>query len=335
MSVLITGGAGFIGSHTARLLTESGFQVIVLDNLSSGRIENARWGEFVEGDIADTGLVRSVIQGHRVTTVLHLAGSTHVAESMTQPHAYLKNNVGATLQLLDAMIAEGVNQFVFASTCAVYGDPGSTPVREEESVAPLSPYGESKLQVERALPWYEKAYGLRWTALRYFNVAGASEDLSEDIPTSVRIIPRAIHSGMGRGQGLYVFGTTFPTPDGSAVRDYVHVRDVARANLQALQCVQQGHQGRVINIGSGVGISVLQIIDMVTRQLGKRIDFHAADARPGDPASVVSDIAKARTILQWEPEESELTQLVASVIRSCPSRPADALTPEAESLRGS
>jgi UDP-glucose 4-epimerase len=206
MSILITGGAGFIGSHTAKCLRESGRDVIVLDNLSAGSKDDVRWGTFVEGDIADTSLVRSVLRINKVTAVIHLAASAKVGESMTRPDVYFSNNVVGSLRLLDAMVAEGVSRLLFASSCSVYGDSPSWSAHEDEVVTPVSPYGESKLQIERALYWYQRAYGMRWAALRYFNVAGAAEGLGEDIATSIRIIPRVIASQLHLGAPLQVFG---------------------------------------------------------------------------------------------------------------------------------
>jgi UDP-glucose-4-epimerase GalE len=316
MSILITGGAGFIGSHTAKLLADSGFEVVVLDNFAIGRRENARWGVVVEGNCADTTLVRAILRKYSVKTVLHLAASAHVGESMASPDAYFANNVCGTLKLLDAMIAEDVMQFVFASSCSVYGNSPMACAREDEVITPVSPYGESKLQTERILPWYQRAYGLRWAALRYFNVAGAAEGLGEEIFGSVRIIPRVVQSAVGSGPVLEVFGTSFPTEDGSVIRDFVHIDDVTRANLKALRFVQEGPAGEVINIGSGEGVSVLQIIEAVSRKLGQDIPYYRRPARPGDPACAISNIFKAEKLLGWTPVASSLGNIVASVISS-------------------
>jgi UDP-glucose-4-epimerase GalE len=321
MSILITGGAGYIGGHTAKLLAESGLNVVILDNLITGRRENLQWGAFVEGDIADVGLVRSIIRRYGVTAVLHLAASTQASDSVVRPDACFANNVCGSLKLLDAMVAEGVKQFVFASSSSVYGDSASASAREDEPVTPVSAYGESKLQTERVLPWYERAYGLRWAALRYFNVAGATGDLGEQISASLRIIPRTVHSIIGYGPTLEVFGTTLPTLDGSAVRDYVHVVDVARANLQALRALEQNQGGMVLNIGSGAGVSVLQIVETVSREVEQRITYHPRPGRPGDPAYIVSDISKAQSLLAWTPTVSSLSNIVASVVSSCQVKP--------------
>lgn len=320
MSILITGGAGFIGSHTAKLFDASGEEVVVLDNLTTGHRDDARWGSFIEGNIADVSLVRSIIRKYNVTTVLHLAASSQVGDSMINPDLYFANNVCGSIALLEAMLAENVFQFVFASSCSVYGESASLFAHEDEPVTPVSPYGESKLQIERALPWYQRASGLRWAALRYFNVAGATDGLGEDISVSPRIIPRAVHSIVNSGPELKVFGTQFPTVDGSAVRDFVHVNDVARANLNALRFVAKGPAGAVINIGSGSGISVLQIIETVSGQAGHPVAYQSWPARLGDPAHSVSDISKAKNFLGWEPIASSLPNIVASVIASCHAR---------------
>jgi len=316
MSILITGGGGFIGRHTAKLLRASGLEPVVLDNLTTGRRYATGWGTFIEGDIADVPLVRKVLREHEVTAVIHLAASAHVGDSMAHPDAYYRNNVCGTTSLLEAMTAEGVLQLVFASSCAVYGNSASTAAHEDEPVIPMSPYGESKLVTERALPWYQLAFGLQWVALRYFNVAGAEDSMGEDLVGCRRIIPRTVHAAIGGGPGLGVFGTDFDTPDGSAVRDYVHVSDVANANLLALQYVAEGRPPAVMNIAAGVGTSVLQIIDEVGRQTGHPVPHTLEAARDGDPGCAIADISRARRELGWTPAASGLENIVASVLRS-------------------
>ena len=316
MSILITGGAGFIGRHTAKLLHASGLEPVVLDNLSTGRRGEEAWGPFIEGDISDVPLVRKILRDHAVSAVIHLAASAHVGDSMARPDAYYRNNVCGTAALLEAMSAQGVKQLVFASSCSVYGNSASTAAHEDEPVIPMSPYGESKLVTERALPWYQLAFGLQWVALRYFNVAGAEESMGEDIAGCRRIVPRTVHAAIGGGSALGVFGTTFDTPDGSAVRDYVHVSDVAKANLQALLYVEHGKTPAVMNIAAGIGTSVLQIIDEVGRQSGLPVPHDYEAARGGDPACAIADISRARQELGWEPTASELDNIVASVLRS-------------------
>jgi UDP-glucose-4-epimerase GalE len=316
MAILVTGGAGFIGRHTAKLLCNRGMRVILLDNLTTGRRSDAGKGELVLGDIENRTLVRRVLREHGVTQVIHLAASAHVGDSMQRPDAYYANNVAGTAALLEAMVAENVLQLVFASSCSVYGNSASTAAHEDEAVVPMSPYGESKLVTERALPWYGLAFGLRWVALRYFNVAGAEDAMGEDLAGCRRIIPRTIHAALNEGSPLKVFGTSFQTCDGSAVRDYVHVSDVARANLAALQFLERGSEPAVINIGAGKGISVLRIIEEVELQCGRAVPHQIAPAREGDPGCAISDASRAREILGWTPRKSELHSIVASVLHS-------------------
>jgi len=316
VSVLITGGAGFIGSHTARLLARSGMDIVVLDNLSTGRRDAALHGAFVQGDVADSALVRLILRKHKVTSVLHLAASAQVADSLRRPDLYFANNTCVTAALLGAMAAEGVQQLVFASSCSVYGNVDTAAASEFDPVFPVSPYGESKLATERTLPWYELAFGLRWVALRYFNAAGAEQGLGEEIAESRRIIPRAVSAALGQGAALEIFGTDFPTSDGSAVRDFVHVTDVARANQLALRYVEQKGSGEVINIGSGHGVSVLDVVAAVAEQAGCDVPWHARPARLGDPAQAISNISRAEELLRWSPGCSSMREIVGSVLRS-------------------
>jgi len=315
MPVLVTGGAGFIGCHSAKHLSETGNDVVVYDNLRTGRLKNVRWGPFVSGDIADLALLRQTIRQYGITAVLHLAASAHAGESVAHPDAYYSNNVFGTMSVLDAMAAEGVRALVFASSCAVYGNCDSEKVEEQEPLRPISPYGESKLIVERLLPKYQRDFGLHWAALRYFNAAGAEADLGEDTETSLRIVPRAIHAGCVTGDPFHIYGTWYPTVDGTAVRDYVHVADIARANRLALDYVSRGNPGVALNIGSGRGASVRQIVDAVGC-FGREVKVAEFPARPGDPASVVSDASKAREVLGWVPTCSSVATIVETAIAS-------------------
>jgi UDP-glucose-4-epimerase GalE len=328
MSILITGGAGYIGRHTAKLLHSVGLEPVVLDNLVTGRIDETGWGPFVEGDIANVGLVRSILRQHGVTAVIHLAASAHVGDSMARPDAYYRNNVSGTAALLEAMTAENVTRLVFASSCSVYGNSASTAAHEDEPVVPMSPYGESKLVTERALPWYQRAFGLQWVALRYFNVAGAEDGMGEDVAGCRRIVPRTVHAAVGGGAALGVFGTEFETPDGSAVRDYVHVSDVAQANLLALRYVEQGGDPAVMNIAAGTGVSVLQIIAEVGRQTGQAVPHELQSARAGDPGCAIADISRARRLLGWTPTKSGLETIVSSVLHSNRLRTGSPALPE-------
>ena len=320
MSILVTGGAGFIGRHTIKLLRASGEEIVALDDLSTGRRDVTGFDSLVEGDISDVSLVRSVLRDRAVTAVLHLAASAHVGDSMARPDAYYRNNVSGTVALLEAMQAEDVQQLVFASSCSVYGNAASTAAQENERVIPMSPYGESKLVAERALTWFGLAFGLQWIALRYFNVAGAEDALGEDLAGCRRIIPRTVHAAIGGGPSLRVFGTDFETEDGSAVRDYVHVSDVANANLLALRYVAQGKPPAVMNIAAGVGTSVLRIIDEVRQQTGHSVPHQLEAARSGDPGCAIADISCAREELGWVPVASGLDDIVSSVLRSAELR---------------
>ena len=303
MSVLITGGAGFIGSFTAKRFAEAGRQVIVVDNLSTGSDDRARWGHFYRGDIRDTAGIREIIRCHGVTAVVHLGAGAHVGESIANPAHYYSNNVSGTIALLDAMLAEDVRQLVFASSCSVYGNAVSLRIREDHTAHPVSPYGESKLVAERAIEWYGRAYRLRWMALRYFNVAGADaqSNLGEDPDTSERIVPRA-WAAVRANTGFNIYGTDFDTPDGTCVRDYVHVRDIANANLQAVDYLETGRPAAVVNLGTGIGLSVRQIVDEVASSLARPVLARNCDRRPGDVPYAVADVSLARQVLSWEPE---------------------------------
>jgi UDP-glucose-4-epimerase GalE len=313
MSILITGGAGFIGSHTAKLLSESGRKIVILDNLTTGRRENVRWGDFVLGDILDGATAGQIVRDYGITAVVHLAAYANAGQSVHQPELYFSNNVGGSLTLLQAMVANGVRRLVFASSCSVYGNPPSERVAEHEALDPLSPYGESKLFIERVLPYYERVHGLRWIALRYFNVAGAEGDLGEDPGQSSRIIPRAVGAALAGGRPVEIFGTTYPTCDGTAVRDYVDVGCVARANLRAVEYVEDGGPGTALNIGSGAGVSVRQILEAVGRETGRAVPFLERAPREGDPARVIAEQSTAREVLGWS-SSRDLHEIVAAVV---------------------
>lgn len=314
MSILITGGAGYVGSHTAKLFSDVGLDVIVLDDLSAGVRNFARWGRFVEGDISDQQLVAHILCEYEVSTVIHLAARTDARESVKTPEDYFAINVSGTLGLLNSMLSARVLHFIFASSCAVYGESSSSAVTETNICAPVSPYGETKLMIERVLPSYHNAHGLLWTALRYFNVAGADDELG--CGSSSRIIPRIARWATGLASPPEVFGTTFDSPDGSAVRDYIHVRDVAAANLCAFHSLEKGRSGGPMNIGSATGTSVLEIIDTISKTVGVDPLFASRPQSQGDPAMVVSNSSRAHGILGWKPQHSSPSEIVASVVRS-------------------
>ena len=311
-SVLVTGGAGYIGSHTAKLLARSGFRAVVLDNLSRGHAESVKWGPLVEGDIADASLVKRVVREFGIRAAMHFAALAYVDESVRNPRDYFRNNVKGSLNLFDALVDSGVRHIVFSSTCATYGIPESVPISESNAQRPVNPYGESKLFVERVLEWYGKAYGLSWTALRYFNAAGADEDgeIGEDHDPETHIIPRAILAALGSVPELQVFGTDYPTADGTAVRDYIHVTDLAKAHVLALTHLLNGGESQAINLGTGTGHSVLEVIRAVEGISGLRVPRRIANRRPGDPPMLVASNARASEVLGWSPKHSDLETMV-------------------------
>ncbi len=320
MAVLITGGAGYIGCHTAKRLSELGRDIVVIDNLSTGDRRNVRWGKLVEGDIGDASLVRKVLREHDVSAVIHLAASTHIGESMARPDLYFENNTVGTKTVLDAMHREGVKRIVFASSCSVYGSGASETMTEAETACPASPYGESKLAAERILRWYGRCLSIDWITLRYFNVAGAEDDLGEDPAVSQRIVPRAFQAAFAAGRHLQVNGTSFATRDGSAVRDFVHVSDVAAANVLALDWIERNQTGETMNIGSGTGTTVFEVIEAVEEVTGKKVPRDLCNALEGDPAHAVADLSHAHNVLGWMPQSSRLSEIVGSMLRSCESR---------------
>jgi UDP-glucose-4-epimerase GalE len=303
-NILITGGAGYIGSHTAKALAQSGFVPVVLDNLSFGNRWAVKWGPFVQGDIADEELLRRTIKKHHISGVLHFAASAYVGESMLNPRKYFHNNVTKSLCLLNAMMDCGVDQLVFSSTCAVYGIPEKKIVDEDHPQSPVNPYGETKLFVERACHWYEQAHQLRSVCLRYFNAAGADMDgeLGESHDPETHLIPLAIEAALDNTRKLKVHGSDFPTPDGTAVRDFIHVADLAAAHVSALQHLANGGESARLNLGTGTGTSVREVIRLVKSIAGRRVQTVEAPARPGDPPYLVACADRAKELLGWQPE---------------------------------
>jgi UDP-glucose-4-epimerase GalE len=310
-AVLVTGGAGYIGSHAAKALHRAGYRVIVFDNLVAGHRAAVRYGQLVEGDIADVAAVRAVLRQHQVVGVMHFAAFLDVGESVRDPIRYYRNNVIGALGVLEAMAAEAVTNFVFSSTCATYGEPIETPITETHPQNPINSYGETKLAVEQALPHLEAAYGIRWMALRYFNASGADPDgeIGEDHSPEIHIIPRTIEAAMG-GRGLQVFGDDYPTPDGTCLRDYVHVTDLANAHVRALEAIVETGKSGAYNLGTGRPHSVKEVIDTVERVTGRQVPWTLAPRRPGDPAVLYASPQKARSELHWTPQYAELETIV-------------------------
>jgi UDP-glucose-4-epimerase GalE len=307
----VTGGAGYVGSHACKALRAAGYRVVVFDNFVAGHPEAVQFGELVEGDIANTAAVQAAIHNYRVSAVMHFAAFLDVGESVREPVRYYRNNLSGTLSVLQAMAAESIERFVFSSTCATYGEPIEAPIPETHPQRPINAYGETKLAVERALPHFERAYGIRWTALRYFNAAGADPDceIGEDHAPEIHIIPRAIEAATG-GAPLLVFGDDYPTPDGTCLRDFIHVSDLADAHVKALIHLASDGASGAYNLGTGQAHSVRDVIASVERVTGRRVAWKMAPRRPGDPATLYATARKAETELGWKPLFTDLDSIV-------------------------
>src|SRR4051794_26750929 len=310
-AVLVTGGAGYIGSHGAKALQRAGYRVVVFDNLGAGHRGAVKFGELVQADIADTAAVRDALRRYEIFAVMHFAAFLDVGESVREPAKYYRNNVGGALSVLEAMAAESVKHFVFSSTCATYGEPLETPIAETHPQNPINSYGESKLAVERALPHFATAYGLRYVALRYFNASGADPDgeIGEDHSPEIHLIPRAIEAATG-GRGLQVFGDDYPTPDGTCLRDYIHVSDLADAHVKALEAIAETGTSRIYNLGTGLPHSVREVINAVQRVMGREVPWTLAPRREGDPAVLYAAAQKAQSELRWPPRFADLDTIV-------------------------
>jgi UDP-glucose-4-epimerase GalE len=313
----VTGGAGYIGSHTCKALARAGFTPVTYDNLSSGHRQAVQWGPLVEGDLANQVLLDDVLREYSIKAVIHFAAYAYVGESMHHPGKYFRNNVANSLNLLQAMQDAGVMRIVFSSSCATYGMPEELPIRENHPRNPVNPYGESKLFIERALSWLDSAHDLRSATLRYFNAAGAdpASEIGENHEPETHLIPLAIQSALGQRQNVEIFGTDYPTPDGTAIRDYIHVGDLAAAHVAALQHLLRGGESTTLNLGTGNGYSVRQIIAAVERISGCPVPFLESARRAGDPPELVADAGKAASVLNWVPEYSDLDTIVETAWR--------------------
>jgi UDP-arabinose 4-epimerase len=312
MRVLVTGGAGYIGSHTAKCLAASGHEPVTFDDLSQGHEWAVKWGPLERGSLADTARLAEVFATRRVNAVMHFAAHALVGESIANPAKYFRNNTVGTLNLLDAMRTAGVSTLVFSSTCATYGNPVRVPIDESHQHVPVNPYGESKLMGERLLRWYGEIYGLRWIALRYFNAAGADPDgeIGEDHDPESHLIPLVIGAARGTRPPVQIFGTDYPTPDGTAVRDYVHVMDLADAHVRALECLEAGAAGQAINLGTGTGHSVREVVAAVTRVGQRPVPVIESPRRAGDPPELVAARSRAREVLGWTCRYASLDTIV-------------------------
>lgn len=312
-TVVVAGGAGYIGSHMVRMLRDSGLHPVVIDNLATGHAPAVAGADFRQGDIGDRAFVASVLRDTRPSAVMHFAASSLVGESVRQPASYWHNNVVRTLALLDTMLEHGVQRFIFSSSAAVYGDPQQVPMDEAHARRPINPYGKTKLAVELALEDYGRAHGLQWVALRYFNAAGAHPDgsLGERHEPETHLVPLLLQAASGRRPFVARFGTTHATPDGSCIRDYVHVQDLCAAHLQALRGLEAGTAGGAYNLGNGRGHSVNEVIEAARRVTGRAIEVRDEPAREGDPPVLVADATRARRELGWSPRYAELDTIVA------------------------
>jgi UDP-glucose-4-epimerase GalE len=313
-SILVTGGAGYIGSHACKALAVAGYRPVVFDNLSRGHREAVRWGPLVEGDIADRDRLSSALRAHQISAVMHFAAYAYVGESVSDPALYYRNNLVGTLALLDAMHDAGVDRIVFSSTCATYGVPQNVPIRETEPQLPVNPYGESKLAIERALGWYGQAYALQAVALRYFNAAGADPDseIGERHEPETHLVPLILEAALCRRPQIDVFGTDYPTPDGTAIRDYIHVTDLAIAHLKALEYLEAGGDSVALNLGTGRGHSVREVITAAEAVSGRKVPWRAAARRPGDPPVLVANPNLAAEVLGWRAERSAIETIIGT-----------------------
>ena len=312
--VLVAGGAGYIGSHAARDLDASGFKTLVVDNMSKGHRQAVVCGELLEGDLKDPSFLDQVFKDHSVQGVMHFASKCYVGESMKDPAIYYEENLSSALVLLRAMLKHVVNNFIFSSSCATYGTPLSLPLRESHPQDPVNPYGETKYFIERIPRHYDRAYGLRYCALRYFNAAGASLDglTGESHDPETHLIPRILGTVTGRYEKLQVFGDDYPTPDGTCLRDYIHVVDLASAHRKALQWIWENDASEAFNLGTGTAYSVRQIIDSAEKVTGMKIPVEKVPRRPGDPPELVADPGKAAKFLEWSPQYSDLDTIMES-----------------------
>ncbi|HSP90610.1 MAG TPA: UDP-glucose 4-epimerase GalE [Vicinamibacterales bacterium] len=315
-AILVTGGAGYIGSHAARALAMAGRRVVAYDNLSAGHRGAVRWSDLVEADLHDTDTFRRTLREYRVGAVMHFAALASVGDSVRDPSPYYRENLEGTLGILRVMLEEGVGRIIFSSTAAVFGEPTETPITEAHDTRPINPYGETKLAIERALGHFERAYGLRSIALRYFNAAGADPDgdIGEDHRPEAHLIPLAIDAARG-GEPLRVFGGDYPTPDGTCLRDYIHVNDLAQAHLLALTALEAGSASAVYNLGNGHPFSVKEVIAAVERVSGLRVPWAIGPRREGDPSVLFASSARIRRDLGWVPSISSLDEIVQTAWR--------------------
>lgn len=323
MAILVTGGAGYIGSHTVAALLERGEEVVVIDSLQTGHKEALLGGKLYEGDLRDMELLKKLFAENEIEGVIHFAANSLVGESMQNPGKYYDNNMYGTLCLLEAMNEAGVRRIVFSSTAATYGEPEKTPIEETDRTEPTNVYGETKLMMERMIRWYDRVLNVRYVALRYFNAAGAHESgkIGEDHRPETHLIPIVLQTALGQRSHISVFGEDYPTEDGTCIRDYLHVSDLADAHLRAIDYLKNGGKSDVFNLGSGSGFSVREIIETARKVTGKEIPVKTEPRRAGDPATLIASSQKAREVLGWTPARENIETIIASAWNWHQSRP--------------
>lgn len=312
MAILVCGGAGYIGSHINKQLNREGYETIVFDNLIYGHREAVKWGTFVQGDLANENEIEEVFSTYKIDAVFHLAAYAYVGESVVEPEKYYCNNVVNTLNLLRVMRKNDCRRLIFSSTCATYGEPEKVPITEDMPQNPINPYGMTKLTVERILKDYRKAYGMQFVVLRYFNAAGADPDgeIGESHNPETHIIPLVLDAASGIREDIKVYGTDYDTPDGSCIRDYIHVTDLADVHMKALHYLEEGNPGDFFNLGNTIGTSVLEVVESVKRVTGREFKVTLSERRQGDPAKLVGSSDKARKVLGWKPRYGDIDRII-------------------------
>lgn len=317
MKVLVVGGAGYIGSHTAKVLARAGHTPVTFDNLSQGHAWAVKWGPLVEADLADKNAILSALGTHGIQAVIHFAANAYVGESMQNPAKYFRNNVANMLNLLEAMHETGVKHMVFSSSCTTYGIPDRVPITEAFPQQAISPYGESKIMGERMLKWFGECYRMGWVALRYFNASGADPEgeIGEVHDPETHLIPLVVEAALGKRPPVKIFGTDYPTPDGTAIRDYIHVMDLADAHVRAVQHLVNGGESLALNLGTGQGNSVRELIAAVEKVSGVKVPAQEAPRRAGDPPALVADPSRAREVLGWDAAYKNIDDIVRTAWR--------------------
>ena len=313
-NILVVGGAGYIGSYMCKYLAKNGYNPVVLDNLVYGHRQAVRWGPFVEGTMADSKLLNQIFSEYQIAAVMHFAAFCYVGESMTMPGKYYRNNVANTLRLLEIMIERNVLNFIFSSSCAIYGEPVEIPITEQHPQKPINPYGRTKLIVEHILDDFRSAYGLEFASLRYFNAAGADPEgeVGEDHNPETHLIPLVLQTALGQQETISIFGDDYPTRDGTCIRDYIHIDDLAQAHILALERLLDGQPGGEYNLGNGEGYSVKEVIDIARNVTGEPIPSKIVERRPGDPAVLIGSNEKAINELGWRPCFPDLRTIIAT-----------------------